>query len=65
MHYPGKGLPIVLAARSGMDNRVVVLPGNKFIEGDNLVAHKVRVLLQLALTRTSDPEEIQRIFGEY
>ena len=60
-----KGLPIVLAARSGMDNRVVVQSGNKFIEGDNLVAHKARNLLQLALTRTSDLEEIQRIFDEY
>jgi L-asparaginase/Glu-tRNA(Gln) amidotransferase subunit D len=38
---------------------------NRFIEGDNLVAHKARILLQLALTRTSDLKEIQRIFNEY
>ena len=29
------------------------------------VAHKARILLQLALTKTSDLREIQRIFDEY
>lgn len=60
-----KGIPVVLTARGGMNNRIPVGPENKFIEGDNFVAHKARILLQLALTKTSDPKEIQRIFNEY
>jgi len=61
----GKGIPIVLTARGGFNNRVAVTSQNRFVEGDNLVAHKARILLQMALTRTSDPDEIQRIFNEY
>ena len=47
------------------NNRVSVSTQDNFIEGDNLVAHKARILLQLALTKTSDLKEIQRIFDEY
>ena len=61
----GKGIAIVLTARGGFDNRVPVTSQNQFVEGDNLVAHKARILLQLALTQTSDLREIQRIFNEY
>jgi len=32
---------------------------------DNIPPHKARILLRLALTVTSDPAEIQRIFNEY
>jgi L-asparaginase type II len=60
-----KGMPIVQTARGGMNNRVAVNSYNRFIEGDTLVAHKARILLQLALTQTSDLKEIQRIFNEY
>ena len=35
------------------------------IAGEDLAPVKARVLLMLALTRTSDPAEIQRIFEEY
>ena len=35
------------------------------IESGTLNPQKSRILLQLALTRTSDPKEIQRIFREY
>jgi len=48
-----------------MNNRVAVNTQDNFIEGDNLVAHKARILLQIALTKTSDLKEIQRIFDEY
>jgi L-asparaginase len=41
------------------------LPRDKFIGGDNLPAHKARILLQLALTATNDFKEIQRVFDEY
>ncbi|MGH9784329.1 MAG: asparaginase domain-containing protein, partial [Terriglobia bacterium] len=60
-----KGVPVVLTARGGMNNRIPFDEANPFIEGDNFVAHKARILLQLALTRTTDPKEIQRIFDEY
>ena len=60
-----KGLPIVLTSRGGVDARIRLEPGDKFIGGDNLPAHKARILLQLALTKASDPKEIQRIFNEY
>ena len=59
------GMPIVRTARGGMNNRVAVSTQDNFIEGDNLVSHKARILLQLALTKTSDLKEIQRIFDEY
>ena len=35
------------------------------VTADNLNAQKARQLLRLALTKTSDPKEIQRIFDEY
>jgi L-asparaginase len=59
------GIPIVLTARGGMNNRIPLQADDDFIEGDNLVAHKARILLQLALTKTTDSKEIQRIFNEY
>lgn len=35
------------------------------LESDTLNPQKARLLLQLALTKTSDPKEIQRMFDEY
>jgi L-asparaginase len=35
------------------------------VTSDNLPPHKARILLRLALTTTSDPAEIQRMFNEY
>jgi L-asparaginase len=35
------------------------------VSADNLNAQKARMLLRVALTKTSDPKEIQRIFEEY
>jgi L-asparaginase type II len=60
-----QGIIVVSTTRGGVNNRIPLGSQEKFIEGDNLVAQKARVLLQLALTRTSDPGEIQRIFNEY
>ncbi len=61
-----KGIPIVRTSRGGVNNRVPPIDQkSKFIGGDNLPAHKARILLQLALTKTSDFKEIQRIFNEY
>ncbi len=38
---------------------------NGVVTADNLNAQKARILLRLALTKTSDPKEIQRMFEEY
>lgn len=40
-------------------------PEKGSITSDNLNAQKARILLRLALTRTRDPNEIQRMFNEY
>ncbi len=37
----------------------------KIIPGDDLQPEKARILLQLALAKSSKPDEIQRIFNEY
>ena len=36
-----------------------------FLESDTLNPQKARLLLQLALTKTQDPKEIQRMFDQY
>ena len=35
------------------------------VPSDTLTPQKARILLMLALTKTSDPKEIRRIFSEY
>jgi L-asparaginase len=35
------------------------------VVADNLSPQKAAILLSLALTKTSDPESIQRMFDEY
>ena len=35
------------------------------VTADKLPPHKARILLRLALTKTTDPKEIQRMFNEY
>ncbi|HEX3703798.1 MAG TPA: asparaginase [Vicinamibacterales bacterium] len=37
----------------------------RFVSGEDLAPVKARILLMLALTKTHDPAEIQRIFSEY
>ena len=59
------GIPVVYANRGGHDRLRRMLPGEPFIAGDNLNAQKARILLMLALTKTRDFAEIQRIFDEY
>jgi L-asparaginase len=62
-----KGVLMCLCSRVA-SGRVVRSPGLKqrgFVAGDNLQPWKARVLLSLALTRTSDPDEIQRMFDSY
>ena len=35
------------------------------VAADNLSPQKAAILLALALTKTSDPDEIQRVFDQY
>ena len=63
-----QGIVVVRASRVGNGPTI---PANKrwteekFLDGDTLNVQKARLLLQLALTRTTDLKEIQRMFDEY
>lgn len=62
-----KGVFIVSTTRTGSGN-IAFGRGNatsRRISGDDLQPVKARILLMLALTRTEQPQEIQRIFREY
>lgn len=62
-----KGIVVMATART-RGGRVQDTPRrreSKIIPADNLPPEKARTLLQLALTKTSDPAEIKRIFDEY
>ena len=66
----GKGVPVVSTTRAGSGRiappREPSPPGvSPRIAAGDLSAVKARVLLMLALTRTTDPTELQRIFDEY
>jgi L-asparaginase len=50
---------------SGRVSRSPGLIKRGFVAGDNLQPWKARVLLSLALTRTNDPDAIQRMFDTY
>jgi L-asparaginase len=61
------GVQIVLSSRAG-SGRVLprtVLRERGYVVADNLLPQKARVLAMLALTRTDDPAEIQRMFDAY
>lgn len=61
------GVPVVIASQAGsgrvMARRAWVERG--FILADNLLPRKARILLMLALTRTREAAEIQRIMNTY
>lgn len=62
-----RGVVVVSSDRKGQGR---VLNSERRLEqgtvgADNLRPQKARLLLQLALTKTSDPVEIQRIFNQY
>ena len=62
-----KGIPVVMTNRGGTgritDTRTP--EARPLVFGDNLTPQKARILLMLALTRTQDPAELQRIFEQY
>jgi L-asparaginase len=59
---------VVMTTRTG-SGRIAARRGSESgafeIEGEDLAPVKARILLMLALTRTKDPAEIQRMFTEY
>jgi len=65
----GRGVAVVRASRvpSGLTLRNVEVDDNRFgfVAAGALNPQKARVLLQLALTRTRKPEEIQKVFDAY
>jgi L-asparaginase len=65
--YKEKGVIMCLCSRVA-SGRVVRSPGlakRGFVAGDNLQPWKARALLALALTKTNNPDEIQRMFDSY
>lgn len=62
-----EGVVVVATAptRGGRVQDTAAIREAGIIAGDNLPPGKARTLLRLALTRTADPAEIQRIFDEY
>ncbi len=62
-----KGVVICQSSRVG-SGRTVYAPALQrrgFVAADNLVPWKARLLMQLALTKTTDPVEIQRMVDTY
>ena len=62
-----RGVTIVHSTRAGSGRVADVasrrVPGT--VLADNLPPQKARVLLTVALTKTADPKELQRIFDQY
>jgi L-asparaginase len=62
-----QGVVVVQSTRAGSGRtfRGARARESGFLIADNLNPQKARLLLALALTRTSDPGEIARMFAEY
>jgi L-asparaginase len=64
-----KGIVVVRSTRlpSGVVTRNAEVDDDKlgFVASEELKPSKARVLLKLALTKTSDPAQVQRLFQEY
>ncbi len=60
-----KGVFVVITTRAGSGRIAGGRGGGMRIQGEDLAPLKARILLMLALTRTKDPADIQRMFTEY
>jgi L-asparaginase len=60
-----RGVPVVVSSRVPEGRVLDKNPTNGVISARDLSTAKARVLLMLALTRTTDPKEIQRMFDTY
>ena len=62
------GVIVVQSSRSGsgrvIDDKVALRDAG-FIAADSLTPQKSRILLMMALSKTSDAGELRRIFSEY
>ena len=58
---------MVLGSRVGSGRAFAARPMREagLISGDNLTPQKARILLALALTKTSDPARLREIFATY
>ncbi len=61
------GVPVVISSNAGNGRTMArrTLTGRGLIVADNLLPRKARILLMLALTRTRDRAEIQRMMNAY
>lgn len=59
----GRGIPVVVASRTG--SGISIPDDRELISADSLNPQKARVLLMLCLTRTSDQDQIRKMFTEY
>lgn len=60
-----KGVPVVITTRTG-SGRIARSGGRgNSVAGQDLAPIKARILLMVALTKTSDRDELRRIFAEY
>ena len=63
-----QGIAVVRSTRVGSGAVVAAEKSyaeKNFIDGDSLNPQKAQILLRLALTKTDDPKEIQKIFQKY
>jgi L-asparaginase len=62
-----KGVVVVMTARvhGGRVQETISRTAAKVVNGDNLPPEKARILLQMALTKTSDWREVKKYFDEY
>jgi L-asparaginase type II len=62
-----KGVVVVATTRTrgGRVQETVGRTNGQIVNGDNLPPEKARILLQMALTKTSDWKEVKRYFEEY
>ena len=62
-----QGVVVVQSTRAGSGRtfRGTRLADAGFLIADNLTPQKARILLMLALTKTRDPAELQKIFETY
>ena len=62
-----QGVIVIYSTRAGSGRvlRRATMQRDGIVAADNLNPQKARVLAMLALTRTSDPEEVQRMFDTY
>jgi L-asparaginase len=67
--HVAKGVPFVMTNRGWMgrvtETSARVSEKRPLLYGDNLTPQKARILLMLALTKTRDPGELQKIFETY